>query len=160
MSHDITHKAVIPAGSAQAAPKINQARIVADNAEFWLAVLGVVACVFQVALAALGFWGANAAGGTESATRAAFEPHGVLGQVLQYGAILTLIAGIVSRANKKTWILPAVLVILLWVVQGLLVGLGFEVNILFGGLHALDGMVITALFLWLAYDRRRHPLGR
>lgn len=150
--------ATTPASLGQ--PKtIGRVRIFADVAQRWLAVLGVALCAIQIALAGLGFWGAARAGMNQAAGEAAFGPHAVNGQVLEWLAAVLLAAGIVARANLKAWIIPLVLAILLWVVQGLLVGLGFGASPLFGGLHALDGTLIAAGFVWLAYDRWQHRLG-
>ena len=136
------------------------ARVFADAAQRWLAYLGAALCVLQVGLAALGFWGGYEDGGSEKVTRAAFAPHATNGELLGVLAVLLLVAGLVGRANKKAWILPLVLAVLLWAVQGLLVGLAFGLTRWFGLVHALDGMAIMGLFMWLAADRRRHPLGR
>lgn len=57
------------------------------------------------------------------------------------------------------WILPLVLVLLLFGVQGLLLGLAFGVSGLFGALRGLMGMAIAGGFLWVAIDRGRHPLS-
>ena len=137
---------------------VGAARLVADGVERWLAVAGVALCAIQFAFAGFGFW-ATATGG-ESAGRAAFGPHAIDGQVLQWITIALLVCGIIARANKKAWIIPLVLAVLLWGVQGVLVGLGFGVSTYFGALHAFDGTVISAGFVWLAYDRWQHRLAR
>lgn len=141
-------------------PRPAAARLAADAVQHWLAALAVVGCCLQVVFAALGFWGANAHPGNEAAARAAFEPHAVTGEMLGVLAIALLICGVIAHSNRKAWILPLVAAVLLEAVQGPLVGLGFGVSRYFGGLHALDGMVITALLVWLAYDRWQHRLGR
>ncbi|MGH7921905.1 MAG: hypothetical protein ACREQM_18465, partial [Candidatus Dormibacteraceae bacterium] len=141
------------------AKTIGRVRIAADATQRWLAILGAALCAIQVALAGLGFWGAAGAGMNQAAEKAAFAPHALNGQVLEWLAVVLLAAGIVARANRKAWIIPLLLGILLWVVQGLLVGLGFGVSQLFGALHALDGTLIAAGFVWLAYDRWQHRLG-
>lgn len=135
------------------------ARLVADGVQRWLAIAAVALCAIQFALAGFGFWVTAVSGGNQAAGRAAFEPHAIDGQVLQWIAIALLIGGVIAHANKKAWIIPLVLAILLWVVQGLLVGLGFGVSAVFGALHAFDGTVITAGFVWLAYDRWQHRLA-
>ena len=134
------------------------ARLFADAAQRWLAITGALLCVLQVGLAALGFWGGYQDCGSEKVTKAAFEPHAVNGELLGVVAVLLLVAGLVGRANTKAWVIPLVLGVLLWAVQGLLVGLAFGVGPYFGLLHAVDGMAIMGLFMWLAADRRRHPL--
>lgn len=142
--------------SAKAVPHY---RVVADRMQAWGALLGVVLCAVQVALAALGFWGVEEHPGNKEADEAAFSPHAMNGTILQYLALALLILGIVTAVNWKVWVIPLVLAILLFAVQGLLVGLGFGVSKWFGALHAFSGMAITAGFVWLMLDRFRHPLG-
>ncbi|MCX7521932.1 hypothetical protein OSC27_06515 [Microbacterium sp. STN6] len=135
-------------------------RVACDVAQRWLALLGVILCALQIGFAALGFWGAQLNGGSEKATRAAFAPHGMNGEVLQYLAVLLLILGLLAWSGWKTWVIPLVLAVMLFTVQGILVGLGFGVGPWFGFLHAIGGTVITAGFVWLTIDRWRHPLRR
>jgi len=124
----------------------------------WLATAAVVACALQIAFAALGFWGAEEHPGDEAAGKAAFAPHAVNGYVLGALAVLLLVAGLITMADKKSWIVPLVLAVLIFVVQGMLVGLAFDHSRWFGGLHALIGTGICAGFAWLAYDRWQHRL--
>lgn len=91
---------------------------------------------------------------------AAFEPHAINGMILYALAVVLFILGVLSRANWKVWVLPIVLFLLLYFVQGLLVGLGFGVSKWFGFLHAVDGVLIIAGFAWLYFDRLRHPLTK
>ncbi|MEO6826546.1 MAG: hypothetical protein ABI255_02000 [Microbacteriaceae bacterium] len=135
-------------------------RVAADVAERWLASIGIVLCAVQIAFAALGFWGATENPNDQAAGIAAFEPHAMNGAVLSYLAVVLFILGIVSRANVKAWLLPIIVAVLLFLVQGLLVGLGFEVSRWYGALHAFSGTAITAGFVWLAVDRWMHPLSR
>lgn len=74
-------------------------RIAVDVAQRWLALLGVVLCALQIGFAALGFWGAQANRSSQSATRAAYEPHALDGQILQYLAVVLLILGVVARSG-------------------------------------------------------------
>lgn len=134
-------------------------RVTCDRLQRWGAVRGFVLCAVQIAFAALGFWQSSANAGDEAAGRAAFAPHAMTGEVLQYLAVLLLILGLVARSGRRSWVIPLVLAVLLFVVQGMLVGLGFGVSVWFGALHAFDGTIITAGFVWLAYDRWRRPLG-
>lgn len=134
-------------------------RTVADVAQRWLATLGVVLCAVQIGLAALGFWGANLHPGNETADRAAFAPHAMMGSVLQWLAIVLLILGLLAMANWKGWVLPLIAGVLLWLAQGMLVGLGFSVSIWFGFAHAVSGTVITAALVWLMVNRWQHHLA-
>ncbi|GAB3566568.1 hypothetical protein [Spelaeicoccus albus] len=131
-------------------------RAIADVAERWVATLGVVLCSVQIGLAALGFWGANLHPGNEAADRAAFAPHAMMGSVLQWVSIALLILGLIALSNWKSWVLPLIAGVLLWLVQGPLVGLGFSVSIWFGFAHAVSGTVITAALVWLMVDRWKH----
>ncbi|MBX3079909.1 MAG: hypothetical protein KF692_11845 [Cryobacterium sp.] len=133
-------------------------RVVCDVAQKWLALVGVILCSLQIGFAALGFWDADLNGGGEKVTRAAFEPHAINAIVLQYLAVGLLILGLLAWSGWKGWVIPLVMAVMLFTVQGILVGLGFEVNIWFGFLHAVSGTVITAGFVWLMIDRWRHPV--
>lgn len=149
----------IPADTAMPpATRVAPYRVAADIAQRWLSVAGFAICAIQVAFAALGFWGSQTNPGDESVGRAAFEPHAITGQVLQYLAVVLLILGLVAMSGWKAWVIPLVLAVLLFAVQGMLVGLGFGASPWFGALHAFDGMIITAGLVWLALDRFRHPL--
>ncbi|MBX3068370.1 MAG: hypothetical protein KF867_08195 [Cryobacterium sp.] len=123
----------------------------------WVALLAVIACALQVAFAAYGFWIAATSGGDEALTRNAFWSHTLTGQILQYSAAALFVLGLIAWTGWKGWVIPLVLAVLLFVVQGLLVGLGFGVNPWFGALHAFDGMIITAGFVWLMVNRWRDP---
>ncbi|SEB44929.1 Uncharacterized membrane protein YgdD, TMEM256/DUF423 family [Paramicrobacterium humi] len=133
-------------------------RVVCDRILQWVALLGLVLALLQVAFAALGFWGAEEKPGDQAWGMAAFEPHAIDGQVLYIVAAVMFILGLLSRANWKVWVIPLVLFILLYFVQGLLVGLGFGISRWFGFLHAVDGVLIIAGFAWVFFDRLRHPL--
>lgn len=135
-------------------------RVVCDTIFKWVALLGLVLSLLQVAFAALGFWGAEEKPGDQAWGMAAFEPHAVNGMILYGLAVVLLILGLLSRANWKAWVFPIVLFLLLYFVQGLLVGLGFEVSKWYGFLHAVDGILIIVGFGWLFGDRMRHPLRK
>jgi len=133
-------------------------RVVCDQIFRWVALLGLILSLLQVAFAALGFWGAEEKPGDQDWGMAAFEPHAITGMILYGLAIVLLILGLLSRAGWQVWVIPIVLFLLLYFVQGLLVGLGFGVSRWFGFLHAVDGVLIIAGFGWLFGDRMRHPL--
>lgn len=139
-------------------PSAAQYRIVADIALRWTAWVGVGLCVLQVGFAASGFWGVVDNPGNQAAGFAAFGMHLMTGQILKVLAVLALVLGLIGRPNKKAWILPLVLAVLLLVGMGLSLGLAFGVSASLGILHGLIGMGIAIMFLWLAFDRGRHPL--
>lgn len=155
MSSDVSPN-VTPARTSPA--QVAGWRVVCDVIFKWVALLGLLLTLLQVALAALGFWGAEEKPGDQAWGMAAFEPHAINGMILYSLAVVLLILGLLSRANWKVWVLPIVLFLLLYFVQGLLVGLGFGVSKWFGFLHAIDGVLILVGFAWLYFDRMRHPL--
>ncbi|MBX3091092.1 MAG: hypothetical protein KF801_01115 [Cryobacterium sp.] len=135
-------------------------RVVCDVLFKWVALLGLVLALLQVPFAALGFWGAEEKPGDQAWGMAAFEWHSTNAMILYAVAIVLFVLGVLSLANWKVWVLPIVLFLLLYFVQGILVGLGFGVSKWYGFLHALDGVLIIAGFAWLYFDRMRHPLRK
>ncbi len=133
-------------------------RVVCDVIFKWVALLGLVLSLLQVALAALGFWGAEEKPGDQAWGMAAFEPHGINGMILYSVAALLFVLGLLAMSGWKSWVIPLILFALLYFVQGLLVGLGFGVSKWYGFLHAVDGVLIILGFTWLYIDRLRHPL--
>ena len=155
MSSDVSPTA-IPTLSAPAS--VAGWRVACDVIFKWVALLGLLLSLLQVAFAALGFWGAEEKPGNQAWGMAAFEPHAINGMILYSLAVVLLILGVLSRANWKVWVIPIVLFLLLYFVQGILVGLGFGVSKWYGFLHAVDGILIIAGFAWLYFDRMRYPL--
>jgi uncharacterized membrane protein YgdD (TMEM256/DUF423 family) len=135
-------------------------RVVCDSIFRWLALLGLVLSLLQVAFAALGFWGAEEKPGDQAWGMAAFEPHAINGMVLYAIAALLFVLGLLAMSGWKSWVIPLILFALLYFVQGLLVGLGFEVSKWYGFLHALDGVLFIVGFGWLWMDRMRHRLRK
>lgn len=133
-------------------------RVVCDVLFKWVALIGLILSLLQFPFAALGFWGAEEKPGDQAWGMAAFEWHSINAMALYGVAILLFVLGILSMANWKVWVLPIALFLLLYFVQGILVGLGFGVNRWYGFLHALDGVLIVLLFAWLYIDRMRRPL--
>ena len=144
--------------SATSSKTIAPWRLFFDVAAKWLALLGLLLALLQIAFAALGFWGAEEKPGDKAWGMAAFEPHAINGMILYVVAAVLLIFGLLARSGWKAWVVPLVLFLLLYFVQGILVGLGFGVSKWFGFLHAVDGVLIITGFAWLYFDRMRHPL--
>lgn len=146
------------ASPSQATRPVAGWRVVCDVLFKWIALIGLLLSLLQVPFAALGFWGAEEKPGDQAWGMAAFEWHSINAMVLYAIAIILLVLGVLSLANWKVWVLPIALFLLLYFVQGILVGLGFGLSRWYGFLHALDGVLIIALFAWLYFDRMRHPL--
>ncbi|HEY6275712.1 MAG TPA: DUF6220 domain-containing protein [Streptosporangiaceae bacterium] len=111
-------------------------------------VLGVLAQVF---LAGVGIFGINAA---KVGNATSLNPHRAWGTVLMVISLVMLILALVAWASRATVIWTFVLALLVIVAQSGLASAG-EKNKWIGGLHALDGMVILLLSIWLAFAARR-----
>jgi hypothetical protein len=107
----------------------------------WLLLAFLVAVAVQIFLAGLGvfsFGNGDRAGGDH-----AFSPHQGLGFALAGASILLLVLAIAARAGRLTLWLAVALVVQTCLLQSLLDGLGHD-SAMFGGLHALDGLLIAA----------------
>ena len=111
-------------------------------------VLGVLAQVF---LAGVGVFGINA---RKVANASSFDPHRAWGTVLMVLAIVLLIMALIAWQSRTTVLSTLVLALLVVVAQTALAAAG-DSSKWAGGLHALDGMVILLLSLWLAIAARR-----
>jgi len=79
--------------------------------------------------------------------------------VLMVISLVMLIMALVAWASRGTVIWTFVLALLVIVAQSGLAAAG-ESNKWIGGLHALDGMVILLLSIWLAIAARRRRQAR
>ena len=107
----------------------------------WLLLVFLVAVAVQIFLAGLGvfsFGNGDRAGGDH-----AFSAHQGLGFALAGVSILILVLAIAARAGRLALWLAAALVVQTCLLQSLLDGLADDTAV-FGGLHALDGLLITA----------------
>ena len=107
----------------------------------------------QIFLAGLGVFrledqGLAAAGDT------AFAPHRTLGFTLAGIALLILVLAVIARPGARAIVGSAVLVLLTSLVQSLLAGLGKD-HAAYGGLHALDGLLILGIAGYLYAQARR-----
>jgi hypothetical protein len=116
-------------------------------------VLGVLAQVF---LAGVGIFGINA---LKVGNATSLNPHRSWGTVLMVISLIMLIMALVAWASRGTVIGTFALALLVIVAQSGLASAG-ESNKWFGGLHALDGMVILLLSIWLAIAARRRCQAR
>ena len=122
----------------------------------WLLLAFLLLGMVQIFLAGLGVFSLNgqklgAAGET------AFGPHRSVGFAMGGIALLILVLALAARPGARAIILSAVLFLLAFLMQSVFASLADD-HALFGGLHALDGLVIlgTAGYLY-ASSRRRHP---
>jgi hypothetical protein len=90
-----------------------------------------------------------------------FGPHRIFGFVIAAVALVIVVLAVVARAGSRHTTLSVVVLLLAGGVQSLLAGLG-EDNAWFGGLHALDGLLIIGLagYLFGASAPPRSPARR
>jgi len=107
----------------------------------WLLLVFLLAVAVQIFLAGLGVFSyadTDRAGGDH-----AFSAHQGLGFAIGGAAILLLVLAIMARPGKLAVWLAVALVVQADLLQSLLEGLGGD-SAVFGGLHALDGLLIAA----------------
>jgi hypothetical protein len=127
------------------------ARRAVDVAYSYLAAFFVLGVLIQVYLAGIGIFGINS---TKVADATSLDPHRTWGTVLMVLSLILLILALIAWASRTTVIWTFVLALLVIVAQTALAAAG-ENSKWIGGLHALDGMVILLLSLWLAITARR-----
>jgi len=113
----------------------------AATAYRWALLVFLLAVAVQIFLAGLGvfsFGNGDRAGGDH-----AFSAHQGLGFAIAGASILLLVLAITARAGRLALWLAVALVVQTCLLQSLLDGLGDD-SAVFGGLHALDGLLIAA----------------
>ena len=117
----------------------------------WTLLAFLLAGVVQIFLAGLGaFRLQDQAGAGDSA----FAPHRALGFSMGAVALLILVLAVIARPGTRAIAGSAVLVLLTLLMQSLLAGFA-EDHVVFGALHALDGLLILSLAAYLYYWSRR-----
>ena len=113
----------------------------AQAAYRWLLLLFLAACGAQIFLAGLGVFSFGA--GDSAGGASAFDAHRSLGYALGGAAVLIFILALLARPGVAPLVLAGLLVIQTTLLQSLLAGLA-DNTALYGGLHALDGVLILA----------------
>jgi hypothetical protein len=129
-------------------------RSIAFRLYHWAVLVFLLAGCAQIFLAGLGvfsFGDHDVAGGTS-----AFDAHRALGFTLAGVAIVIFVLALTARAGALSLVLCAVLIVQTSLLQSLLAGLA-DNTALFGGLHALDGMLVLGIAGFLYARARRHP---
>jgi hypothetical protein len=106
----------------------------------WLLLIFLVAVAVQIFLAGLGVF--SFGNGDRSGGDHAFSAHQGLGFAIAGASILLLVLAIAARAGRLAVWLAVALVVQTCLLQSLLDGLGDD-SAVFGGLHALDGLLIA-----------------
>jgi uncharacterized protein DUF6220 len=112
----------------------------------WGLLVFLAAGVVQIFLAGLGAFRL-----LHGAGDSAFDPHRMLGFAMAGIAIIVLILALIARPGARAIAGAALLVLLTSFVQSLLAGLADD-HVIFGALHAVDGLLIMAipayLYIW------------
>ncbi|HYU05221.1 MAG TPA: DUF6220 domain-containing protein [Jatrophihabitantaceae bacterium] len=105
----------------------------------------------QIFLAGLGVFDVV---GHQADSDSAFDAHRTLGFAMAGGALVILVLALTARAGIRAIVLSGVLFVLTALMQSLLAGLADD-TALFGGLHALDGILILGITGLLYSSARR-----
>lgn len=98
-----------------------------------LGLLTLAAGVFQIVLAGLGAFGAS------------FDTHRMLGGIIGIATIVLLILMLIARPSRSAVVMAVLLPVLAFGLQPVLANLGDDNDAWFGGLHALNGLVILGV---------------
>jgi hypothetical protein len=128
----------------------------------WLLLAFVVAGAVQVFLAGLGVFHLHSYGLDAPAGDSALDPHRTLGFAMGGIALLILVLALAARPGGRAIAGAIVLVAQTDLLQSLFAGLGDDSPV-WGGLHALDGLLAIAVACYLygvALARKRGERGR
>jgi hypothetical protein len=116
----------------------------------WGLLVFLAAGVVQIFLAGLGTFRL-----LHGAGDSAFDPHRMLGFAMAGIAVIVLILTLTARPGARAITGAVLLVLLTSFVQSLLAGLADD-HVIFGALHAADGLLILAIPAYLyVWSRRR-----
>jgi heme/copper-type cytochrome/quinol oxidase subunit 1 len=107
--------------------------------------------VAQIFLAGLGAFRLQDQAGVGDS---AFAPHRALGFSMGVIALVILVLAVIARPGARAVAGAAVLVLLTSLMQSLLAGFA-EDHVVFGALHALDGLLILGIAAYLYFWSRR-----
>jgi hypothetical protein len=119
----------------------------------WLLLAFLLLGAVQIFLAGLGAFRLDSTGVSGDT---AFARHRAVGFTMGGVALVILILALIGRAGPRAAVLAAVLFVLAALAQSLLAGLA-DNTVLFGGLHALDGLAILGIAALLYVSARRRP---
>ena len=132
---------------------LSRARRYAFTGYRWLLLVFLLAGCAQIFLAGLGvfsFGDHDAAGGAS-----AFDAHRALGFSMGGAAVIILVLALIARPGVLPVAASGVLVVQTTLLQSLLAGLADNAA-LYGGLHALDGLLVLGIAGYLYVHARRH----
>jgi hypothetical protein len=144
------HAVAAGTGHATAAP-VTGLRRGALLAYRWALLVFLLAGVAQIFLAGLGAFRLQ---DQAAAGDSAFAPHRALGFSMGAIALLILVLAVIARPGARAIAGSAVLVLLTGLMQSLLAGFA-EDHVVFGALHAFDGLLILGIAAYLYFWSRR-----
>jgi hypothetical protein len=127
-----------------------------DTVYAYLSGLFFAGVLLQVFLAGVGVFGIN---NLKVANASSFNAHRAWGFILMLTSLVLLIVALVAWQSARTMISAFVLALLTVIAQNVLAALG-DSNKWVGGLHALDGMFILLLALWITVAGWRRVRAR
>lgn len=101
--------------------------------------IALAAMVVQIVFAGLGAYGAS------------FDAHRILGGIIGMVTVLMLVIVLIARPSWPTVGLTVLLVVLAVPGQSVLARLGDDTDAWFGGIHALNGLIIMGLTSRVAF---------
>lgn len=133
-------------------PAVTGPRRAALTGYRWLLLAFLLLGAVQIFLAGLG---AFRLADLDASTDAAFAPHRVVGFTMGGIALVIFILALISRPGVRVIVASALLFLLAFLAQSLLASLA-DNTVFFGGLHALDGLLILGIAGYLYVRARRH----
>jgi len=119
----------------------------------WLLLGFLLLGAVQIFLAGLGAFRLDNTGVSGDT---AFAPHRAVGFAMAGVALVILILALIARPGTRAVVLAVLLFVLAVLVQSVLASLA-DNTLLFGGLHALDGLAILGIAAFLYVSARRRP---
>jgi hypothetical protein len=119
----------------------------------WLLLGFLLLGAVQIFLAGLGAFRLDNTGVSGDT---AFAPHRAIGFAMAGVALVILILALIARPGTRAAVLAAVMFVLAFLAQSVLASLA-DNTVLFGGLHALDGLAILGIAAFLYVSVRRRP---
>ncbi len=127
-----------------------------DQFYAYLMAAFVVAVLVQVFLAGVGVFGDHS---VKVANASSFDPHRALGSVLGLVAVVLFLVALAARASRATVVGALILALATMAAQPALANAG-DSNKWVGGFHALDGMLILVVSVWLTGAAHRREAAR
>ena len=133
-------------------PAVTGLRRAALTGYRWLLLALLLLGAVQIFLAGLGAFRLDH---LDASADAAFAPHRAVGFTMGGVALVIFILSLISRPGVRAIVASALLFLLAFLAQSLLANLA-DNTVVFGGLHALDGLLILGIAGYLYVRARRH----